>query len=107
MIDNPKFVLNENNGGINWGYCKQQLENSQNKNKKKYIIYVSTSPDKDSATRSDFDKFSSVIFITLKGADGESSEQILSSKGFKVGSYEKIKIFAEDVGNIKSIKVLN
>jgi hypothetical protein len=45
--------------------------------------------------------------IQLMGSESTSNEIILSETGFKKGSFEKIKISAEDVGNLQSIKIIN
>jgi len=45
--------------------------------------------------------------ITLHGTESTSKELVLSNNGFKQGSYERIKIFSEDVGNLQSIKITN
>lgn len=45
--------------------------------------------------------------ISLHGTESTSKDLVLSGNGFKQGSYERIKIFSEDVGNLQSIKVTN
>ncbi len=41
MINDPSFILNPNNGGPNWGYCKKgEIASSK---KKEYYVYISTS----------------------------------------------------------------
>jgi hypothetical protein len=45
--------------------------------------------------------------IILIGTESTSSEIALSATGLKQGSNEKIRIFADDVGNLKSIKLIN
>lgn len=45
------------------------------------------------------------VSISFIGTESVSSEYTLSQNGFKLGSLEKIRIFAEDVGNLQSIKL--
>lgn len=41
MINDPSFILNPNNGGPNWGYCKNGITISSKK--KEYFVYIQTS----------------------------------------------------------------
>ncbi len=43
----------------------------------------------------------------MNGSEGCSKQLTLSEHGFKSASYEKIKLFSDDVGNLKSIKIVN
>lgn len=45
--------------------------------------------------------------ITLHGTESTSKELTLSGNGFKSGSFERLKLFSEDVGNLQSIKISN
>ena len=49
VLENDSFILNENNGGINWGYCKN--EKFKSNQKKEYSIYIDTSQLPDSETK--------------------------------------------------------
>ena len=48
----------------------------------------------------------SKLYISFQGTEGKSKEQILSPNGFKKGSFIRIKLFSEDVGNLQSIRVM-
>jgi hypothetical protein len=47
----------------------------------------------------------SKLYISFQGTEGKSKELVLSPNGFKKGSFNRIKIFSEDVGNLQNIKV--
>ena len=49
VLQDDSFILNNNNGGINWGYCKNDF--SKFIVKKEYIIYIDTSQLPDSETK--------------------------------------------------------
>jgi hypothetical protein len=48
-INRDDFILNESNGGVNWGYCKEDVDD-QNK-QLEYIVYITTSNLKHSNTK--------------------------------------------------------
>jgi hypothetical protein len=83
---------------MNWGFCK--IGNIISLKKKEYFIYVSTSTLPESET-------TSKITVILQGTESSTKEITLTNNGFKSGSYEKVKIYAEDVGNLQSIKLIN
>jgi hypothetical protein len=47
----------------------------------------------------------SKLYISFQGTEGKSKELVLSPNGFKKGSFSRIKIFSEDVGNLQNIRV--
>lgn len=96
-LSDPSFILNEANGGINWGYCK--LGSVSNIKKKEIYVYIASSQLPDSGT-------TSKISIQLIGKEDVSEELVISETGLKAGSYEKVKLFTKDVGNLQSIKLI-
>lgn len=52
MINDPAFILNPNNGGPNWGYCKKGIILSSRK--KEYSVYIQTSNLPRSGTEYNF-----------------------------------------------------
>ena len=73
MINDPKFTLNENNGGINWGYCTKNEVSSSMNNKKKYNIYISTSPIPNSGTSYNLNLLDQLFSSLYKGVHNGST----------------------------------
>ncbi|MCQ2815708.1 MAG: hypothetical protein MJ252_00430 [archaeon] len=97
ILNDPNFILNPRIAGLNWGYCD---ETSSKTNKEtEYIIYVKTSSLPESEAQG-------TIMIALRGSDGTSKELLLTNSGFKAGSFSKIKVTTEDIGNIFSLKLI-
>ena len=94
MANEPSFVLNPKNGGLNWGFCLQD----QRPALMKYIVIVNTSQIEKSES-------TSVVRIQLFGDKGISTEKNLSSSGFDRGSQRKVEIEAEDVGKLEKIAI--
>ena len=90
----------DTNGGVNWGICKQMspLYKDEHINKE-YIVYIRTSSLPNSEAHG-------VIMISLIGSEETSKEIELTSSGFKSGAFDKVRIFAEDVGNLYAIKLI-
>ena len=51
MANEPGFILNESEGGMNWGYCQQKKNNQNDKVLVKYTAEVETSTRPRSGTR--------------------------------------------------------
>lgn len=47
-IGDPSFILNESNGGVNWGFCK--LGTISTMKKKDFYVYIKTSQMPKSST---------------------------------------------------------
>jgi len=47
MVNEPSFILNKNNGGMNWGYCVEKPEDQPFK----YFAIVETSTIEGSETK--------------------------------------------------------
>ena len=42
MVNNPGFSLNKSNGGLNWGFCKEEPTEEDDKKKPNLVKYVAT-----------------------------------------------------------------
>jgi hypothetical protein len=94
MANEPSFILNNEQGGINWGYCqKDQIPSMV-----KYIANVSTS-------QIDKSESNSVIKIQIFGEKGNTKELILSSSGFERGSEKTMEFQGLDVGSVSKINL--
>ena len=88
------------NGGINWGMCKHITPLYKDEHiQKEYIIYIRTSSLPNSEAHG-------VIMISLIGSEATSKEIELTSSGFRSGAFDKMRVFAEDVGDLYAIKLI-
>ncbi len=94
MANEPSFILNNDQGGINWGYCQKDQQPST----LKYIATVNTSQIEKSET-------TSIVKIQIFGDKGKTKERILSSNGFERGAEKKIEFEALDVGKVSRINL--
>jgi hypothetical protein len=94
MANEPSFVLNPANGGLNWGFCQRDKKPAM----VKYVAIVNTSQIEKSET-------SSVLKVQIFGDKGRTEEKNLSSSGFERGSERRVEIEAEDVGKLEKIAI--
>jgi hypothetical protein len=96
MANEASFQLIPEKGGMNWGYCGEQKQDSETPTV--YIVQVETSTLENSET-------TSTIKLQLYGDRGESKLGILSDVGFERGGSKRVEFKASDVGNLLKILV--